>query len=174
MYKSRAGIQKAKSFKRRISAGISTGISSDRNANKVRIAEPEYHYFKRTWRVQHRLDRYSTLLNRATRQELERNGGHWPEHLKNYIKIRQSMLHFDELIVTLNGTCKGQAVYAQKVYKPMDIIIGYKFANMEYYDSSKDMVNVDLNLIDDVVEQGCGEAEPLIRVDDLSNVSMHT
>ena len=88
--------------------------------------------------------------------------GNWPENLNNYRSIRQSMQPFDELIVTLNGTCNGQNVSAMKVYTPLDIIIGYKFVQMEKFDESAKRVTMDMDLMNNVVKQECGGAEPLI------------
>ena len=80
-------------------------------------------------------------------------------HLCSHEHIRASIVPFENLILTLSGTCRGQPVFAQHVYYFDEIKIGYVFVEMAVM-SSKD-INIDFSQIDVVKEQVGGGREPL-------------
>ena len=167
---SRDAYKKANTLRKMMSNHIDTYLQG--NEDRVTFLDPVCHYFKRTWYVYHKLDHNSNLLRHEVREKVKENSGLWPDHLLNYSSIRKSMIAFDELIVTINGSCNGHTVLGQNVYTPMDIIIGYNFVDMEKYDQSLDRIVVDLNVMDDIVEQTGGEAEPLYLGEELRNESL--
>lgn len=127
--------------------------------------EPEsfdHPYFKRVWVIRHHVTEESPLLNQYAREMLKRNQGSWPRELNNPAGIRAA-IQFDNLVVSFSGTSNADAnsVYAQHVYDYGDISVGYSFCNMLYRDVEDDTLFVDMNLINDVMEQNGGGAEPL-------------
>ena len=161
-YSSLETYERTDSIMRHVSECLQSSTDYYTNEAELNFITSTNQYFKRTWWVGHRLDQHSSLLQPSIRDKIKELNGNWPENLNNYRSIRQSMQPFDELIVTLNGTCNGQNVSAMKVYTPLDIIIGYKFVQMEKFDESAKRVTVDMDLMNNVVKQECGGAEPLI------------
>jgi hypothetical protein len=52
-------------------------------------------------------------------------------------------------------------VYSQHLYEYIDVNVGYRFASLLYRDS-EGVLGVDPTLINDVIEQHGGGAEPLL------------
>ena len=156
-----------RSFKRLMSSRSSKVLNVDQSSDDLTLLNPECYYFKRIWSVYHKLDHNSSLLRGNVQDEILRNNGRWPQRLSNFNAIRQSMIPYDELIVTLTGKYNGHSVFSQKVYSHLDIIIGYKFSDMEKYDEVGENVKIDLNMLNVVTEQDDGGAEPLISGDEL-------
>ena len=79
--------------------------------------------------------------------------------MNNYESIRQN-LRFVDIIVSFTGTANvsGATVFGQHVYDYVDANIGYTFANVLVTENGK-MV-VDAELLNDVMEQNGGGAEP--------------
>uniref|UniRef100_A0A7S2KDQ0 Potassium channel domain-containing protein n=1 Tax=Leptocylindrus danicus TaxID=163516 RepID=A0A7S2KDQ0_9STRA len=130
-------------------------------------------FFTRVWYARHVLDEKSPLLKAGVRNLIRCNQGYWPAALNDYRSIRKSLRRFNEIIVSLSGTSNDSAdnVYARKLYKYGDICIGWQFADILYYDDHEQSVKVDLNLANDVLEQGDGEGEPLNVVSDSTTSS---
>jgi hypothetical protein len=113
----------------------------------------------------HILDENSPLISKQLRKLIRQNGG-WPD--KNQFEsvpeaqFIQDHLCFKEIIVSLSGMSKHTSceVYAQKVYQPYDIVVGYKFVPVLEKAKDDDQVKVILEYIDDVTEQN-GNDEPL-------------
>ena len=132
---------------------------------KLNIESPEHPFFKRVWLARHILDQDSPLLTKQTRKAIKQNGNHWPPELNNYESVKAS-IRFENILVSLSGTCNVDAysVYAQKVYKYDDIIVGYRFVNMLYQRHSDLSLNVDISVLDDVCQQKGGGGEPFKQV----------
>ena len=157
--------------------------------SKLEVDTFEHPFFEHVWTVRHVLDDRSPLLRTAAREMVQANGGFWPVELNSAQGVR-SAVHFDQILVSLSGTSNADAnaVYAQNVYEWVDLIVGYRFANMMYRigpskqgkkkkdpkkdgdaanDSSSDSSDVedeeewrvDLRLINDVSEQAGGGGE---------------
>ena len=126
----------------------------------LQIETDKHPYFKRVWNIRHILDENSPLLSAKARRMIEDNKGCWPERLNDHTAVREH-LHFNDCIVSFSGTANvsGSAVYAQKVYDFVDVIIGYTFANVLAIE--KGQVVVDGELLNDVKEQIGGGAEPI-------------
>ena len=75
-------------------------------------------------------------------------------------KIRNK-LDFDSLIVTLSGTSNLSActVHAYKRYSAGDLLVGFDFAPIVYFNPEVDSLEVDKSLIHDVKEQSMGKGE---------------
>jgi len=80
--------------------------------------------------------------------------------MKNNVSGIRESLGFDQLIVTFRGVSNVSAaeVYAEKVYKLVDVNVGYDFATMLY--RSEEGVKVDMVVLSDIIEQDGGGAEP--------------
>lgn len=117
-------------------------------------------YLKRVWNIRHVLNERSPILSHRARHMIERNHGSWPEALNNAERIREH-LRFNDIIVSFTGTANasGTNVYAQNVYDHADVHIGYTFLNVVKMFNHR--IVVDETLLNDVVEQVGGGAEPL-------------
>jgi hypothetical protein len=135
--------------------------------SKLDIETDSHPYFKRVWIIRHVLDEKSPLLDAATHDRIVANDGYWPCELNDYQSVRQH-LKFNELMVTFAGTdhTTGNTVYSQKVYDYVDVNIGWRFANALIADRKTGKVGVDLSLINDVLEQHGGGAEPFANGED--------
>ena len=83
-------------------------------------------------------------------------------HLCSHEHIRASIVPFENLILTLSGTCRGQPVFAQHVYYFDEIKIGYVFVEMA--DTTCKEIYIDFSKVDVVKEQVGGGREPLTDV----------
>ena len=130
--------------------------------SKLELDTPDHPFFKRVWTVRHELDVHSPLLTNNARRMIRENNGHWPEELNNHAAVRASV-QFDQILVSLSGTSNADAnsVYAQKVYEYIDMNVGYRFANVLYRDPRDQSLFVDPTVLNDVLEQHGGGAEPL-------------
>ena len=154
------------------SAGTKTYQAIDEDPNgeialrriftKLELETPEHPFFKRVWTARHVLNGDSPLLSNEVRRKVRENNGFWPAELNNYAAVRASV-HFDQILVSLSGTANADAnnVYAQKVYDYVDMNVGYRFANVIYRNPRDGSLHVDLTIINDVLEQVGGGAEPL-------------
>ena len=133
--------------------------------SKLDIQTNNHPFFKRVWIVRHKLDETSPLLSNAASDMVKANDGYWPEELNSHEKVREH-IQFNEIMVTLNGTSNvsGTNVYSQKTYDFVDMNIGYRFANMLVQDPNTKQIGVDISLINDVLEQHGGGAEPFANV----------
>jgi len=79
--------------------------------------------------------------------------------MNNYESIRKN-LRFVDIIVSFTGTANvsGATVFGQHVYDYVDANIGYTFANVLVTEYGKMVVDTDL--LNDVMEQNGGGAEP--------------
>lgn len=155
---------------------------------KLELETPDHPFFKRVWTACHTLNAESPLLSTETRRRIRDNHGFWPPELNNYSAVR-ACIHFDQILVSLSGTSNADAnsVYSQKVYDYVDgtsrgknlslkcrgclhtflnvlcflVNVGYRFANVLYRNLSDGSLQVDLSIINDVLEQEGGGAEPL-------------
>lgn len=100
---------------------------------KLNVKTSEHPFFERVWTIRHELDDKSPLLRSAAREMVRANGGFWPVELNSAEGVR-SAIHFDQILVSFTGICNADVttVYAQHVYEWVDLIVGYRFANMMY------------------------------------------
>ena len=128
---------------------------------KITLTEFEHPFFSRVWVGRHTLDYNSPLLNKFARSMIRQNGGYWPADWNNPHDIRNA-LQFTDLIVTLTGISNVSAstVHAYKRFKYGDVLVGYTFANMLFAEQDSSRLLVDHSLVNDVVEQAGGGAEP--------------
>eukprot|EP00544_Gedaniella_sp_CCMP2646_P003330 CAMPEP_0202510394 /NCGR_PEP_ID=MMETSP1361-20130828/53271_1 /ASSEMBLY_ACC=CAM_ASM_000849 /TAXON_ID=210615 /ORGANISM="Staurosira complex sp., Strain CCMP2646" /LENGTH=726 /DNA_ID=CAMNT_0049144655 /DNA_START=114 /DNA_END=2294 /DNA_ORIENTATION=+ len=129
---------------------------------KLELETPEHPFFKRVWTARHTLNAKSPLLSTQIRRRIRENNGFWPSDLNHYNHVR-ACIHFDQILVSLSGTSNADAnsVYSQKVYDYVDVNVGYRFANVIYRDTGDGSLGVDHTIINDVLEQVGGGAEPL-------------
>jgi hypothetical protein len=129
---------------------------------KLELETPEHPFFKRVWTACHTLNAASPLLSTQIRRRIRENNGFWPSDLSHYNHVR-ACIHFDQILVSLSGTSNADAnsVYSQKVYDYVDVNVGYRFANVIYRDMGDGSLGVDHTIINDVLEQVGGGAEPL-------------
>jgi hypothetical protein len=141
-----------------------SSLAPTRVFHKLEIETDSHPFFRRTWNIRHRLDEESPLLTSRARRAIAENNGCWPSEWNDYASVR-SHLRFTELIVSFSGTANasGSSVYAQKVYDFADVNVGYAFAQMLHMSLSKKLV-VDKRLLNDVLEQNGGGAEPFQNV----------
>jgi hypothetical protein len=137
-----------------------SSLAPTRVFHKLEIETDSHPFFRRVWNIRHCLDENSPLLTARARRAIERNRGFWPEEWNDHSSVR-SQLRFTELIVSFGGTANvsGSSVYAQKVYDFADVNIGYTFAQVLHISQSGQLV-VDKRLLNDVLEQDGGGAEP--------------
>jgi hypothetical protein len=133
--------------------------------SKLDIETDSHPFFKRMWILRHRLDEKSPLLDVQAREMILANGGYWPPELNDHQSVRNH-LGFNEIMVTLSGTdhVSGNTQYSQKTYDFVDVNIGWRFANALVFDKNTRSLGVDLTLINDVLEQHGGGAEPFTDV----------
>ena len=141
--------------------------------SKLEVESPGHPFFKRVWIVRHRLDEHSPLLKNHARQMVRRNRGFWPRQLNTYELVRDSVVYFNQILVSFSGTSNADAnaVYAQKAYDFVDVCVGHRFANQLYRDETDGSLLVDTRLISDVTEQAGGGGEPLTDRCDNDRVS---
>lgn len=122
--------------------------------------------FERNIYVRHTLDTKSPLLTRAAKRKIRKNKGRWPPEFNNHAAIREQ-LDFSQISISLEGTSNisKSSVYAQKTYKYDEVVIGWKFVTIAYL-TEDGQISLDLSLINDVVEQEGGGAEPIFDEDD--------
>ena len=128
---------------------------------KITLTEFEHPFFSRVWVGRHTLDYNSLLLNKFARSMSRQNGCYWPADWNNPHDIRNA-LQFTDLIVTLTGISNVSAstVHSYKRFKYGDVLVGYTFANMLFAEQDSSRLLVDNSLVNDVVEQAGGGAEP--------------
>jgi len=134
--------------------------------HKLEMETDSHPFFKRVWNICHRLNEESPLLSRTARKMIAENGGYWPEELNNHKSIRKH-LQFTEIIVNFSGTTNvsGSSVFAVHVYDFSNVNVGYSFVSTLARTEDGRLI-ADLELINDVVEQRGGGAEPLRSVVD--------
>jgi len=132
--------------------------------HKVQLEGDTHPYFKRVWLCRHVLCEQSPLLTKTVRSEIRRLGG-WPHRRSNHSAIRESLVNFKTMIVTMTGTSNitSSGVFAEKRYAYEDIFVGWKFAGLIYLKkcSMGEKMMVDMTLTHDIRPQGPGEEEPL-------------
>jgi hypothetical protein len=133
--------------------------------SKLDIETDSHPFFKRIWIIRHRLDATSPLLSAEAHDMIQANGGFWPTELNDYKSVRKH-LKFNEMMVTLSGTdhITGNTVYSHKAYDYVDVNIGWRFATALVVDPKTQALGVDLSLVNDVLEQHGGGAEPFRNV----------
>lgn len=140
--------------------------------SKLDIETDSHPFFKRVWMVRHKLDANSPLLSSEAHDLIVKNGGFWPAELNSYQAVRKHV-DFREIMVSFNGTSNvsGSTVFSQKLYDFVDVNVGWRFANTLVNHPKTGALSVDLSLLNDVVEQKGGGAEPFTDlVDDDQNV----
>ena len=123
-------------------------------------------FFKRVWVIRHECNELSPLLPNHVRRQIQENNGYWPPKLNRCDAVRRA-INFQEIIVSFSGIANdsGSAVYAQKVYSYVDMVVGYTFANILFQDLDGEVI-VDTGLLNDVKEQKGGGREPIQTQDD--------
>jgi hypothetical protein len=141
-----------------------SSLAPTRVFHKLEIETDSHPFFRRVWNIRHRLDEGSPLLTSRARRAIAQNNGNWPSEWNDYASVR-SHLRFTELIISFSGTANasGSSVYAQKVYDFADVNVGYAFAQLLHMSRLKKLV-VDKRLLNDVLEQNGGGAEPFQNV----------
>ena len=139
--------------------------------SKLNIETDSHPFFKRVWLIRHKLDANSPLLSSEAHDLIVKNGGFWPAELNSYQAVRENV-DFREIMVSFNGTSNvsGSTVYSQKLYDFVDVNVGWRFANTLVNDPNTGALSVDLSLINDVLEQKGGGAEPFTDLVDDENV----
>ncbi len=144
----------------------SSSLVPRRIFSKLDIETDRHPFFKRVWHIRHVLNQNSPLLSHHAKGLVEENQGYWPEELNTYEQVRKHV-HFYEIIVNFSGTSNvsGATVYGQKVYEFADLNVGYRFAPLLFKSDTGKLV-VDSSLLNDVLEQLGGGAEPLTIASD--------
>jgi len=128
---------------------------------RVNLVDSEHPFFSRVWHGLHVLDATSSLLTHSARKRIRENGDAWPrDWFDDPEKIRKK-LNFNSLIVTINGTSNLSActVHAYKRYSSGDLLIGFDFAPLVYFNEKSGSLEVDLSMVHDVREQHYGTGE---------------
>jgi hypothetical protein len=127
--------------------------------HKLEIETDTHPFFKRVWYIRHRLNANSPLLSKKARRMVAANNGFWPEELNNHESVREHV-KFSEIICNFSGTANasGNVVFCQKVYDYVDVNVGYTFVTLLCMENGE--LISDIELINDVVEQNGGGAEP--------------
>jgi hypothetical protein len=135
---------------------------------RLKLENGNHPFFKRVWTLRHKLDFSSPLLNHnacGIIQQFHASGGTgWPPQLNSYKKLRETV-KFEDISVTLAGRdhVTGHVVFGNTSYTSQDLVIGYQFANILVQSEVSDGIRVDRSLLNDVMEQHGGGAEPLIE-----------
>lgn len=132
--------------------------------HNLNIETAEHPFFKRVWRVRHILNGNSPLLTRHAKRLIKKSNRGWPSLLNSCEGVRRSLLPFEAIIVSLSGVSNISAnnVYAQKVYRFVDVNVGYQFAPMLFRNNEDyNSIVADLDMINDVFQQRGGGGEPL-------------
>jgi len=126
------------------------------------ITSPSHPFFRRVWNVQHVLNEHSPLLQREVRAQIKRNNGCWPDHLKTYQEVSDS-IEFEQIVVNFSGTsnASNSIVHTQKIYERSDLIFGYEFVDIVYRDERQNKLMMDLSMVNNATEQFGGGGEPL-------------
>ena len=152
---------------KRIMEGYPSKQFEKRSFQPIKLETSQHPYFDRTWLVRHVLDLDSPLLTRDAKERIIQNGNIWPQERNTVEDIREGLRDFTHIIISFTGISKssGSTVYAQKIYRTGDIVIGYKFAEMFYKDSHSGELRVDQTYTSDFVHQGGNiESELLCNV----------
>lgn len=128
----------------------------------IKMDFDEHPFFSRVWVVSHSLDMNSPLLKDSVKAKIRDNNGSWPYTLNSPHSIRSAIKNFDRLIFSINGTSNSSAseVFSRKVYSFTDMVIGYRFAEVTWIDSSGDL-KIDFHMANVVRGQEGGGCEPL-------------
>jgi len=121
------------------------------------------------WILQHELDENSPLLTESAKVNLQENGGRWPIGTTNQ-DIRNCLVPFEKIFVGFSAVSHSSltTVYEQTVYNFVDIVIGFEFKKLTYWNKKKNRMMVDKLLLNDVQEQLGGGAEPLLQMGQIS------
>jgi hypothetical protein len=132
-----------------------------RKYHKLTVETDRHPFFVRSWLIRHVLDASSPLLSAEARRLIVEHNGSWP--FAGHEKVR-SHLKFTQMIVTFSGTANasGSAVYAQHVYDFSSVFIGYAFVHLLWRNHQGELV-MDADLLEDILEQPGGGAEPLLN-----------
>mmetsp|Transcript_25348 Transcript_25348/g.58525 ORF Transcript_25348/g.58525 Transcript_25348/m.58525 type:complete len:504 (-) Transcript_25348:383-1894(-) len=132
----------------------STKIPS-RNFFSLKLENASHPFFERTWILRHFLDMDSPLIDDTTKLRIAENGGRWPMSFNTDQAIASSLVYFNQIIVTFNGTSSlsASSVFAKNVYEPSHLYIGFKFADMIYKDEKTGRLHVDHRFQDDIVPE---------------------
>jgi len=146
--------------------GVNEKINLMRQKYQNLDVQTRHHpYFRRVWYIRHQLDASSPLVDPGVKRRI-RECGHWPWDLNDHNSVRESLIQFHTIVVTLNGTSNLNAsdVFAQYKYKYRDIHVGWQFAGMMYFSSARGKekeMKVDTSLIHDILPQAGGGHEPI-------------
>jgi len=138
--------------------------------HKVSLEGSTHPYFKRVWHCRHILDENSPLLKKSIKEEIRNNNG-WPSGRLSHNGIRNVLLPFNTLLLTMNGKSGKTStdVFAEKRYSFEDVYIGWEFAGVLYLrdrsrkrkHKAEKKVMVDMTLIHDITPQDGGISETL-------------
>jgi hypothetical protein len=143
--------------------------------------DPSSHpYFKRVYYVHHVLDYNSPLLKPSVRSKIK-NG--WDPSLSTYQDIRDSLVEFRRIRIIFKGNSavNNSMVFAEKIYTPNDLFVGWQFGDIFYKrekwrwrkkakkspqgtsqtDVDDDELVLDKRLIHDIFPQKNASSEPL-------------
>ncbi|KAL7507628.1 hypothetical protein ACHAXN_004774 [Cyclotella atomus] len=132
---------------------------------RVNLVDSEHPFFSRVWHGIHVLDETSQLLTYSARKKIRENGGIWPKSwFGNPDKIRRK-LDYQSLILTMSGTSNLSActVHAYKRYSFGDLLVGFDFAPLVFFNEEMNSLEVDMSLVHDVKEQSYGTGEDVVK-----------
>lgn len=129
--------------------------------DRLELKMSQHPFFQKRWHARHVINENSPLLRPSVQKLIKKNKGYWPQELNSHAGVKDSIIEFENLFVSLSGTSNisASSVFAQKEYERFHMIVGYEFINMTYNESTgKEMMDNDM--INDVKEQKGGGGEP--------------
>lgn len=135
--------------------------------SKLDLRMSTHPLFSSKWHARHVMDENSPILRPYVRKLIKENGGYWPNELNSYNGVKDSIIDFKKLFVSLSGTSNlsASSVFAQKEYCKFHMFVGYEFVHPEYK-TNKNKELLDIDMINDVMEQQGGGGEPFLKKND--------
>jgi len=125
----------------------------------VAVSNKYHPLFNRTWIINHTLNEKSPLVKESVKKMIKKNKGDvggWPSDICEPKHIRDALVDFKSLVVSINAVSNSSAtmVYSYNIFGWSSVVIGYKFAKMNFIDPRSNDLIVDFSLLNDIVEQG--------------------
>ena len=162
----------SKKSKRRASKVFNfNAMGTAHDFSDIAVSNKYHPLFNRTWIINHILNEKSPLVKESVKKMIKQNKevvGGWPSDICEPKHIRDSLVDFKSLVVSINAVSNSSAtmVYSYNIFGWSSVVIGYKFAKMNFVDPRSNDLIVDFSLIDDIVEQGPEQGELSFRKDD--------
>jgi len=150
-------------YKARVMEGYPTSKMDQRTFQDIKFEVSRHPLFDRSWLVRHDLNVDSPLLSKETKALIMESGGEWPQELNNPRDMREALTNFEQIVLSISAVNNftGTSCYKQHTYCNSDIIIGYMFGEIYYYDEKFKRTVIDESLNSDFVEQIGGGGENL-------------